>query len=46
MKQDIVEDDNLLTQYGLRIPVFKCPTTHQEVDWPFSLEEIKAFIRQ
>ena len=46
INQDIVEDDNLLNQYGLRIPVFKCHTTHQELDWPFSVEEITAFIRQ
>ena len=46
MKQDIVEDDNLLNQYCLTIPVFKCHTTQQELNWPFSVEEIKAFIRQ
>jgi len=46
MNQDIVEDDNLLNQYCLTIPVFKCHTTQQELNWPFSVEEIKAFIRQ
>ena len=46
MNQDIVENDNLLNQYCLTIPVFKCHTTQQELNWPFSVEEIKAFIRQ
>jgi hypothetical protein len=45
-RQDIVEDDNLLRQYALTIPVFKCLVTRQELNWPFTEEAIKAFIRQ
>jgi hypothetical protein len=45
-RQDIVEDDDLLRQYALTIPVFRCLETQQELNWPFTEEAIKAFIRQ
>jgi hypothetical protein len=46
IKQDIIDDDNLLNQYALTIPVFKCQATQQELNWPFNEEVIAAFIRQ
>ena len=46
LKQDIVEEDDLLHQYALTIPVFKCLVTQQELNWPFTEELIIAFIRQ
>ena len=46
LKQDIVEEDDLLHQYALTIPVFKCQATQQELNWPFTEEAVKAFIRQ
>lgn len=46
IKQDIIEEDNLLNQYALTIPVFKCQATQQELNWPFTEEAVKAFIRQ
>lgn len=46
MSKDIVEDDALLSQYALIIPVFKCITSQQELNWPFTEEAIEAFIRQ
>ena len=46
IKQDIVEEDNLLNQYALTIPVFKSLATQEELCWPFTEEGIQAFIRQ
>jgi hypothetical protein len=45
IKQDIVEDVELLNQYALNIPVFKCLTSQKELHWPFTEETIKSFIR-
>lgn len=44
IKKDIVEDNNLLQKYALTIPVFKCVTTQQELNWPFTDETIRRFI--
>jgi hypothetical protein len=46
LNKDIVEDDDLLNQYALTIPVFSCQETREELNWPFTEEAINAFIRQ
>jgi hypothetical protein len=46
IKQDIINDDHLLHEYGLTIPVFKSLATQEELCWPFTEEVIQAFIRQ
>ncbi|MCF8157870.1 MAG: glutaredoxin family protein [Burkholderiaceae bacterium] len=46
IKQDIINDDHLLHQYALTIPVFKSLATKEELCWPFTKEVIQAFIRQ
>jgi len=46
IKQDIINDDHLLHQYALTIPVFKSLATKEELCWPFTEEVIQAFIRQ
>ena len=45
-KKDIVEDDHLLHQYALTIPVLKSVATQKELNWPFTEDTVKAFIRQ
>jgi hypothetical protein len=43
---DISEDEALLVRYGLRIPVLQRERDGvlQELDWPFSSEQVLAFI--
>lgn len=41
---DIADDDNLLQRYGLTIPVLHRLDTGQELNWPFSENQILAFI--
>lgn len=41
---DIAEDDQLLLQYGLRIPVLKRLDTNAELGWPFNLNDISLFL--
>lgn len=43
-KEDILEDDALLQQYALSIPVFKCVITKAELNWPFNEEKLNTFI--
>lgn len=42
---EITEDDQLLLQYGLRIPVLKRLDTNAELEWPFDLIEIAQLLR-
>jgi hypothetical protein len=41
---DIADDEGLLAEYGLRIPVLKRIDTDAELNWPFNLDEITAFL--
>ena len=41
---EIGDDDRLLDRYGVYIPVVK-KQTGEELFWPFSLTDIKKFIR-
>jgi len=43
---DIVTDDKLVAQYGVHIPVLKHMESASELFWPFSLEEVEAFVTQ
>ena len=36
---DIAEDDDLLANYGIRIPVLSIPSVG-ELNWPFTTEDI------
>ena len=38
---EIVDDENLLQYYGLRIPVLCRLDTGEELDWPFDATAIK-----
>ena len=41
---DIVNDEQLLKRYALRIPVLRCVETGVEVDWPFDIKEILLLV--
>ncbi|NOT99728.1 MAG: glutaredoxin family protein [Sideroxydans sp.] len=42
---DIAEDDALLEQYGVRIPVVKREDTGAELGWPFNDLTLKKFLK-
>lgn len=47
---DIVDSEKLVERYGVHIPVLEkmSPTTEETTDklfWPFSTEQVKAFIQ-
>ena len=39
---DIANDDALVEQYGIRIPVLVCLS--RELGWPFELEELRSWL--
>ncbi|HET8807122.1 MAG TPA: glutaredoxin family protein [Methylophaga sp.] len=41
---EIGDDDALIAEYGVRIPVVKC-TNNAELGWPFTLPQLKAFLQ-
>ena len=41
---DIVDDEALLIQYGLRIPVLLRDESKTELNWPFNLSDIVKFL--
>lgn len=41
---DIAENDELMLMYATRIPVLYRPDTQLELDWPFNVEIIEAFL--
>ncbi|MDQ7073050.1 MAG: glutaredoxin family protein [Gammaproteobacteria bacterium] len=41
---EIGDDDTLIAQYGVRIPVLKF-SDNSELDWPFTLQDIKAKVQ-
>ena len=44
---DITHSHNRLeTDYSERIPVIALKGTDKELDWPFTIEEIKAYLAQ
>ena len=42
---DIADDDALLAQYGLRIPVLRRNDSKTELDWPFNLSDVVEFLK-
>jgi len=42
---EIAEDEGLLAQYGVLIPVLKRTDTGAELGWPFGPEEVRAFLQ-
>ncbi len=45
-KIDIEPDEDLLEQYGVRIPVLKRTDTGKELSWPFDLDDLGAFLKE
>ncbi|WP_426138884.1 glutaredoxin family protein [Pseudomonas sp. DWP3-1-2] len=43
---DIGDEAGLIEEYGLRIPVLRRVDTGAELDWPFDVEQIVAFLRK
>ncbi|MEX1199188.1 MAG: glutaredoxin family protein [Methylophaga sp.] len=41
---EIGDDDALIAEYGVRIPVVKVPN-NAELGWPFELPELLAFLQ-
>ena len=42
---DIANDEALLAQYGLRIPVLHRNDSKTELDWPFNLSDVVEFLK-
>lgn len=45
-KVDISESDNLVEQYGLRIPVLKQESAPNDLGWPFDKAGIRDYLAQ
>ena len=43
---DISEQERLIDDYALRIPVLRRVDTGAELDWPFDAEQIVTFLRK
>lgn len=41
---DIANDDALLEQYGVRIPVLKHQASQSELAWPFDEQSLHAYL--
>jgi hypothetical protein len=42
---EILEDESLIAQYAVRIPVLLKPQTSEELAWPFNMQQLAEFIR-
>lgn len=43
---DIADDEGLLKNYGLRIPVIKLRDSLQDLGWPFDTDSAYQFLRE
>ena len=43
---EISDSDELIDRYGVRIPVVKEQGSQREIGWPFSLEELRCWVRK
>ena len=43
---DIVEREEWVDQYALRIPVLRRSDTGSELNWPFEAEQVARFLRE
>ena len=41
---DIVEDETLVEQYGVHIPVLEDLTNNKKLYWPFDSEQLESFL--
>ena len=42
---DIAQSENLVERYGTRIPVLHRSDTGEELDWPFTSDQLTNFLR-
>lgn len=42
---DISDSDELVSRYGIRIPVVARCDNHREIDWPFDRQQLLDFLR-
>ncbi len=42
--QDIVESQDLMAQYGIRIPVVRLAGADADLGWPFSAEDVADYL--
>ena len=40
----IDDDEGLAERYGVRVPVLRDDDTGRELDWPFDLDRLRAFL--
>lgn len=45
-QDDIAVSEEMVTRYGMRIPVLKNETSGAELDWPFTRGDVREFIQQ
>jgi len=45
-EQDIVDDEQAMQQYAVRIPVLLHQASGTELGWPFGIEQLQHFIAQ
>ncbi len=43
---DIADNDQLMERYGVTIPVLGSPRLKEELSWPFSSDEVAAFLER
>jgi len=43
---DIADDESLFERYGVRIPVLTDPAAGWELDWPFTLDDVRETLTQ
>ncbi|MFG1496580.1 glutaredoxin family protein [Saccharospirillum sp. HFRX-1] len=42
---DIVDSDALMDRYAIRIPVLLCDGASDDLGWPFTLDEVRRYLR-
>ena len=41
---EIADSDELMSAFGVRIPVVTSENSEGDIGWPFTIEELKAFL--
>ncbi|HEY6529620.1 MAG TPA: glutaredoxin family protein [Cellvibrionaceae bacterium] len=39
-----IAEENLIDEFGMRIPVLRCVSTAVELDWPFDSERLRLWL--
>lgn len=46
IQRDIIDDEQAMQQYAVRIPVLLHQSSGAELGWPFGIEQLQHFIAQ